>query len=282
MGAHSAFAIMDTLDCALDLMRRMPPSNVEDNLAGLIDIVPDLMEQLLSAVDQPLRIEQDTRAGKDFLLCDYNRDGDSYRSPWSNEYFPPLDYQGTAPSARLRAFEVQANNVFDVYRDLYYEGGVSSVYAWDLDGGFACVILIKKTADGTGKRDGKGSWDSIHVVEVVENGTNAKYKLTSTVMLSLITSLPTCGDVNLSGSMTRLAQAEYDTSTQQLAEPHIVNIGKLVEETESKMRNQLEQIYFLKTKDIVAGELRVQLGMQAVNRGKMLAQEAMREMANRG
>ena len=28
---------------------------------------------------------------KDYLLCDYNRDGDSYRSPWTNEYDPPIE-----------------------------------------------------------------------------------------------------------------------------------------------------------------------------------------------
>ena len=28
--------------------------------------------------------------GRDFLLCDYNRDGDSYRSPWSDKYFPAI------------------------------------------------------------------------------------------------------------------------------------------------------------------------------------------------
>jgi hypothetical protein len=27
----------------------------------------------------------------------------------------------------------------------YYEGGVSSVYLWDLEGGFAGVILLKKS-----------------------------------------------------------------------------------------------------------------------------------------
>ncbi len=69
----------DQLDCALDLMRRMPPSQIEDNLAGLIDLVPDLTEQLLSAVDQPLKIAHDPIAKRDYLLCDYNRDGDSYR-----------------------------------------------------------------------------------------------------------------------------------------------------------------------------------------------------------
>lgn len=36
------------------------------------------------------------------------------------------------------------NEAVDVYRELYYEGGVSSVYFWDLDDGFAGVVLLKK------------------------------------------------------------------------------------------------------------------------------------------
>lgn len=42
--------------------------------------VPKLCEDLLSSVDQPLKIARDKVVGKDYLLCDYNRDGDSYRS----------------------------------------------------------------------------------------------------------------------------------------------------------------------------------------------------------
>lgn len=37
------------------------------------------------------------------------------------------------------------------YRDLYYEGGVSSCYLWDLEHGFAGVVLIKKVGDGSRK-----------------------------------------------------------------------------------------------------------------------------------
>lgn len=44
----------------------------------------------------------------------------------------------------MRKLEVAANESFDVYRELYYEGGVGSVYFWDLDDGFAGVILLKK------------------------------------------------------------------------------------------------------------------------------------------
>jgi hypothetical protein len=41
-------------------------------------------------------------------------------------------------------FVVEANELFDAYRELYFEGGLSSVYLWDLDGGFAGCFLIKK------------------------------------------------------------------------------------------------------------------------------------------
>ena len=49
------------LDCALDMMRRLPPHQVERHLSNLIDIVPDLCEDLLSAVDQPLKVAKDKK-----------------------------------------------------------------------------------------------------------------------------------------------------------------------------------------------------------------------------
>jgi len=245
----------DQLDCALDLMRRLPPTRVEDNLAGLIDLVPDLTEQLLSAVDQPLKIAHDSAAKRDYLLCDYNRDGDSYRSPWTNKYDPHLS-DGALPSAKLRDIEVQGNEIFDIYRDLYYEGGVSSVYCWDLDKGFASVILIKKTQDQSKKgQPMKGTWDSIHVVDIdtsQEKKGNAHYKLTSTVMLSLETQTDQTGQISLSGSLTR--QEEKDFAVNDI-NPHLINMGRMIEDMEFKLRTTIETIYFGKTKDIV-NELR--------------------------
>ena len=120
-------------------------------------------------MDQPLTVRRCRQTGREYLLCDYNRDGDSYRSPWSNEFDPPLDNAGGsgggggagsdggagadeaaaaaasgAPTEKVRRMEVRANEAFDVYRELYYEGGVSSVYFWNLDDGFAGVVLLKK------------------------------------------------------------------------------------------------------------------------------------------
>lgn len=233
------------LDCALDLMRRLPPQDIEENLAGLIDLVPSLCEDLLSSIDQPLKEKKD--GNKTFLLCDYNRDGDSYRSPWSNKYFPEIE-DGVVPSEKLRELEIQANNAFDTYRELYFEGGVSSVYLWELDHGFAGCILIKKVGDGSKKI--KGNWDSIHVVEVQEKsqGRNATYKLTSTVMLWLETNKDASGTMKLGGSLTRQQEQDFTVGDSS---PHIANIGVMVEDMENKMRNTLNEIYFGKTKDIV-------------------------------
>ena len=47
-------------------------------------------------------------------------------------------------SDRVRKMGVRANEGFDLYRELYYEGGVSSVYFWDIDDGFAGCVLLKK------------------------------------------------------------------------------------------------------------------------------------------
>ena len=41
--------------------------------------------------------------------------------------------------------EVLANDVFDSYREMYYAGGTSSVYFWDLDDeSFAACVIFKR------------------------------------------------------------------------------------------------------------------------------------------
>ncbi|KAJ2853586.1 F-actin-capping protein subunit beta, partial [Coemansia erecta] len=213
------------MDCALDLMRRLPPQNVEENLVTLLEIMPEATEDLLAAVDQPLKVRQDTKEGREYLACDYNRDGDSHRSPWSNEYDPPL-LEGSFPSDRLRKLEIAANEAFDTYKEMYYEGGVSSVYLWDMGDSFAGVVLIKKVNDGTVRS--KGSWDSIHVIEVVEKGRQARYKLTSTVMLYTVASAAKgdrLNEINLSGSLTRQDDRELPVEDTNA---HIINIGRMV------------------------------------------------------
>ncbi|KIY69109.1 F-actin capping protein beta subunit [Cylindrobasidium torrendii FP15055 ss-10] len=274
----------DLVDSMLDLMRRLPPTRTEQNVNALISICPDYADELLGSVDQPLQVRTDRATGREYLICDYNRDGDSYRSPWSNEYDPPLE-DGTIPTPKLRKIEVSANEAFDTYREMYFEGGVSSCYLWELDdGGFAGVVLMKKTLSPSVPSEPAGSWDSIHVFEVAERGRSAHYKLTSTVMLNLVNRLSGemeagpdgkgegwkhNGDVTLSGSMTRQTEQDWPVHDQQ---SHICNTGRMIEEMEIKMRNLLQEVYFGKTRDVVY-DLRSVDDLEKARRQKELQKE---------
>lgn len=150
------------------------------------------------------------------------------------------------------------NAAVDVYRELYYEGGVSSAYLWQLDEGFAGVVLVKKGASAGGS--GKGGWDSIHVLEVSEAASkrSAHYKLTSTVILDLGMKSEAVGGLELAGNLTR--QQEQDLALHGMREAeveqsHVANIGRMVEDMETRMRNLLQEVYFGKAKDVV-GDLR--------------------------
>lgn len=57
----------ESLSSCLDLMRRLPPQKVQQNLVLLINIVPDLADDILSSVDQPLQVQQDAN-GRDYLV----------------------------------------------------------------------------------------------------------------------------------------------------------------------------------------------------------------------
>ncbi|KAK4469924.1 hypothetical protein MN116_007426 [Schistosoma mekongi] len=239
------------LTCVMDLMRRLPPQKIDHTLVDIISLTPEHCEDILSSVDQPLKIARDVHADRDYLLCDYNRDGDSYRSPWSNTYDPPLE-DGTMPSESLRKREIEINTAFDQYREMYYEGGISSVYLWDMEHGFAGVILIKKAGDA---KLASGCWDSIHVIDVVER-PSAKisvYKLTSTVMLWLQTQRESAGYFNLGGSLSRFSERELPLgdSGVPITTSHIVNIGRMVEDVENSIRSTLNEVYFGTTKNIV-------------------------------
>lgn len=236
----------------------------------LIALQPSLAEDLLSTVDTPLSIIKDPETGKSFLACDYNRDLDSYRSPWSNQYVPSLeDDDSPFPSKELRELEIKMNDSMDVYRDLYYEGGVSSVYLWDQEDGegFAGVVLFKKSTENK-----KAQWDSIHVFEVETIGSQkAKYKVTSTIILDLSTK-EKAREIGLAGNLIRQTEKEAEVEGDY---GHLINLGTLIEDIESKLRNLLSQVYFDKTRDII-GDARSLSSLKDVASDKALHSEVVK------
>jgi len=215
--------------------------------------VPDLTDDLLSQVDQPLKVQKDPKSGKMFVQCDYNRDGDSYRSPWSNAYFPAMD-DGFMPSKRLRDMEVMANSLFDTYRKLYFEGGYSSAYFFDTeednDKAFGACFLIHKDVKAQKSME-KGWWDSIHVFGVEEEKEGYfVYKLTTTVMISMGMKDDKIGAVDLSGLRTQQDSQRLLVSADS---PHVANMGKMLEDMELRIRNAIEGIYIQKTREVISG-----------------------------
>jgi capping protein beta len=254
----------DQLNSALNLMRRMPPASIENSLAGLIELVPELTEELLNHVDQPLKVRRDPLKNADFILCDYNRDGDSFRSPWSNLYYPPMD-DGILPDPRLRALETEANAIFDIYRRQYFEGGFSSVYFFDTEEKSptsfgSCFLIHKDIAQEKGLD--RGWWDSIHVFEAAQEKKGSYvYKLITTVIVSLQLSnvAGSSSSVDLSGSMTKQDERRLpvDERTGGMGGggegSHIANLGTMLEEMELRVRNAIEGIYIQKTREVVNG-----------------------------
>lgn len=229
-------------DAALDLLRRVNPRDVSKNLNILCQQNQDLAEELLSSVDQPLKVETDPTNQKQFLCCDYNRDGDSYRSPYSNKFFPELDDAIELP-AEIRSLEETANDAFDTYRELYYEGGLSSCYLWESEEptSLAGVVLFQK-------HQKQSRWDSINVFEAEQESKNRyTYRLTSTVILDIGMKL-----TNLAGSLTRQAERSFNIESKV---DHVANVGTMVEEMESKLRSLLHEVYFGKTRNII-GDIR--------------------------
>lgn len=71
--------------------------------------------------------------------------------------------------------------LLDAYREVYFTGGVSSVYLWEEEeaadgspsasaaGSFAGCFLILKRVGGEGEEGPVGAWESSHVVQVCED-----------------------------------------------------------------------------------------------------------------
>ena len=62
----------DQVNSCLNIMRRMPPSNIEMNLSGLLNLLPELTEEILQRVDQPLQLEVDTNNNKKYKSILWN------------------------------------------------------------------------------------------------------------------------------------------------------------------------------------------------------------------
>jgi len=264
------------VNLCLNILRRTPVEETEQNVTALGALISDEEEMgdLFQRVDYPLKVATDPNAqGKKYLLNDHSRDGESHRSPWSNEFYPPIpptDDGGVfKPSQPLRKVEIIANEVFESYCDMYYGKGehvVSSVYLWDKEEisgssaskkGFAGCFLISKQLN---EEEESGFWNSIHVVDIGPViGGKANYKLATTLLISMqIGSSRTRkvpNETQITGSLTKkvektcTVQSSFEDAHDDTG--HILNIGQMIEEIETEMRSDMDTLHIQKTKEVV-------------------------------
>lgn len=231
---------------AIGLLKRLPPQHVERYLAELKTVAPTLDKSLASFAKRPLQVMLDAKCERQFIKCDFNFDDGAHRSPWTNQYLPSpsgategQEEKRHRPSERLRKLEETFNEVFDEYRASYYEGGVSSVYVWDLDEGFSAAFLIRKELKQQ-KGVEIGSWDSVHVVEVRESPATgqSEYRLSTTVTVHAEVGPKSAGRSELASRVTRHAE---DRKKKKVSEDqHIVHIGRLIEDMETHIRQYFD------------------------------------------
>lgn len=203
----------EKLKSCLQILRKFPVfkyKKVIEAITSLIYEDDDLLNEFLQKIDQPSEAEHESIYGE-FLKCEYNRDGDSYRSPSSNKYIPSSDEDLRYPSEDMRNLEINFNKLFKEYTKLYYNTtAVSSCFCWELatkvEEGFCVAVVIKNLIDHS-KGIKAGFWDSSHLVVVnfIKDGgvLEAKYKLTSTVFFAgALTN--NVGDAEFSGTITKL------------------------------------------------------------------------------
>ena len=245
----------------IQLNQLMPIMDIDKNIDAISSVIyenDDLLNEFLQKVDNRTKICKDDPKGE-FIMCEQNRDGDSYRSPISNKYFPPAD-DAKYPSAPLRKLEELLNKMFKIYLKHYYTPTtLCSVYCWELgdniSDGYGVAVLIKNSLTHQ-KKINTGSWDSSNLITVTFDNEasgkkKAKYNLISSVNLVMSFDSKICGKVCLSGTIARSSHYSKVVSDYTNDESHVSNIGVLVEDMENSIRNTLDTIYLMKSKQII-------------------------------
>jgi capping protein (actin filament) muscle Z-line, beta len=182
----------------LHLYKLLSPKNSDANFNVISELIyedDDNLSIFTQKVEVPSNVCKDDPLGP-FLCCEFNRDGDSYRSPISNKYYPTPE-EGLEMKflpTQLRNLEIKFNKIFQSYIRAYYnQNAICSVYLDtsddNLENGFLANIRIKSPIKDKIKMLDSGCWDSNNIVEVkfIHDKPNVKveYRISSSAYLTL-------------------------------------------------------------------------------------------------
>ena len=253
---------MSKLSSCLNLSLLLPISKLEKNINAISSLVyneDDILDSFLQKVDQPLIINLQ-KGG--FICCEYNRDGDSYRIPGTNEYLPNIN-DGTQLKENFLELEIKLNKIFKTYTNFYYShNAICSVYVYPIDENnddeFVVSVLISNLIEG--ENFSKGKWESSNLctINIDKENKEISYNLITSVVVYLNGNIKTGinknnnnSNFNLGGSLMKNMKKTVKYKDNFDDQFHIANIGSLIEDLETKICNEIEVIYFQKTIQII-------------------------------
>lgn len=179
------------------------------------------------------------------------------RCPFDDKFYSlegEFDAEIGPVETSFKGLEKALNEAVRTYANLYYgTDSITSVFVEEnkdeeSSKGFLVSVLLKKVAefvDEENEASSQATWDSIHLFEVSICESECQYRQTSTILLSFDNSVENLKNILLNGNLIR--QQEFKGAEEK----HVVNIGSALEEMESRLRNDLQSVYFGRTHDII-------------------------------
>ena len=206
-----------------------------------------------------------------FIESEYNKDDDSYRSPWSNKYFPQKDSNKLLPN-ELRELEQRLNQLIKTYLKIYYnEDSISSAYIQfqdeSISNGFRCCVFIKSSINNSDYLKDESFLESSNIISVkflkerpdARNKERIKtiYKANTFFLYKLkFKNLENC---EYNGTKHCYSEKITYMNNYFDYEKHLRYIGKSIEENEGNLRLKLDKIYFEKN-NYICKEIRMEEG----------------------
>jgi len=201
-----------------------------------------------------------------FIECEYNKDGDSYRSPWSNKYFPQKEIAKHLPK-ELRLLEEKINDLIKLYLKIYYNNdAISSAYITykdeSISNGFNCAVMISSKIKDKKNLDENSFLESTNFINVKfmrERGKDSKenikviYKTNTSFLFGIkLKFFDECefnGTECCDNNLYTYISDYFDLKT------HLNFIGKSIEQNEAKLRIKLDKI-LLEKNNFICNEIR--------------------------
>jgi capping protein beta len=201
-----------------------------------------------------------------FIESEYNKDENSFRSPWSNTYYPKKESNKLLPK-ELRLLEEKINTLIKLYLKMYYSpDAISSAYITfsdeSISNGFNCAVLISSKINNSQVLDEDSFLESTNIIKVKfikERGSipskekiKVLYKTNTIFLFKLKIKNSECefnGTECCDCNKTTFIKDFFEAKT------HLEFIGKSIEENEEKLRFKLDKIYLGKN-NFICNEIR--------------------------